>query len=90
MAQLRHGKYLGSDEALIFCKALVRPDPRSRRHVLVQFDRAQNDAGQRTYIGQPMCHGWHRFKRSDFKIPLSRSQCAERKAEREFIERVGL
>lgn len=57
-----YAKYIGADLRVRFCKALVRTDPRSRRHLLAQFDRSVN--GDADYL----CFHWHRFKRSEFKI----------------------
>jgi ribosomal protein L37E len=58
---MKHWKYKGRRVLLRNETALTRPDPRSRRHVLVQFDQVGG-----TYRHE-LCHHWHRFKRSEFE-----------------------
>lgn len=90
---MRHGKYIGPRADLRFIGALVRPDPRSKRHVLVQMDRVRvngercgpDDLQIEADEVAPELFGWHRFKRSDFRIgPASMSQCHERQAWNRF------
>lgn len=80
---MKSAKYIGPHHvpALTHCRALIRPDPRSRRHVLAQFDKVWTGAGK-TYTDTEICwpcFGWHRFKRSDFKMPRSKSHAHHRR-----------
>ena len=88
---MKHGKYIGPRADLRFCGALVRPDPRSRRHVLAQFDnvrRVHEVTGRwvRCWASDlaPECYGWHRFKRSDFRIRRNQSSGEQRSLDRRW------
>lgn len=89
-----HGRYIGPRPEFRFCGAIVRPDPRSRRHWLVQFDCMRRPDGSKVRPDQSdmlcevwACVGWHRFKRSDFRIPPPASHSHTRKRLREWCER---
>jgi len=91
---MKHAKYKGPRAEFRFCGALVRPDPRSRRHWLVQFDCMRRPDGSKVRPDETdmlcevwACVGWHRFKRSDFRLPPPPSQSHTRKRLREWCER---
>lgn len=68
-----YGKFVGRGAPeILFRKALLQPDPRSRRHVLAQFDWVKEtpDAKREKNANHPLCFGWHRFKRRDFAIVM--------------------
>ena len=89
MSRVYHARYIGSRRDLLFCGALTRPDPRSARHLLVQFDCVRIDGAKiRSGFGLDgedlaLCFGWHRFKRSDFKRHRRTSQTVMRQRERD-------
>ena len=82
---MRHARYVGARPELMFCDALVRPDPRSKRHLLAQFDCMRPYCNEKVRPGYgidealPLCFGWHRFKRSEFKMRRRLSQSDERR-----------
>lgn len=68
---MSYGKFIGCGAPeILFRKALLRPDPRSRRHVLAQFDWVKEtpDAKREGRFDHPLCFHWHRFKRRDFVV----------------------
>lgn len=80
-ACMMHGIYKGRRVLLRNEFALLRPDPRSRRHWLAQFDQVGG-----TYQ-HDLCHGWHRFKRSEFRARRSYSRSHWAKVLREHCQR---
>lgn len=91
---MKHARYKGPRAEFRFCGALVRSDPRSARHWLVQFDCMRRPDGSKVRPDQSdmlaevwACVGWHRFKRSDFRLPPPPSSAHTRKRLREWCER---
>jgi hypothetical protein len=85
------GRYVGPRIDLQKCRAILRPDPRSRRHVLAQFDEVRRfhpvkKRWVHSWVWEEgsLTHGWHRFKRSHFRMFRSYSQCGERQAWNRF------
>lgn len=86
---MKHARYIGPRRDLKFCGALVRPDSRSRRRVLVQMNRIRDANGKRCMPEDETneCHGWHSMPRRHFVIDRARSQSHQRKLSAEYWAR---